>query len=357
MTKIKRPFLSVQPPQRDNVDESTLSAEASSPTMTRSQERTLELLLILSTLGIAGLLHSLNVGKFTVLNLFFLPIVIAGFFLGRYRAGVLALLSVVIAGVIVSQDIPAFGAAMPPVLVAMAMTVWAAILGLTSLLVGTLSDDRGRKAVEAHEAHVGVVEVLSRYLQTINPTLESRAQRVSQLSEQVATRMRLSAREIDNIRVAALLMDMENVEITARVIRRAVGEVGVDALEQRTVAGPDLVKSLGTVLQGAIPLLAPQEGIPPIRQADAPSGAKIISAVRAYLRMIDDPWDDGSRTTAEIMRELKDDDEAQHHPAVLSALAETVNQKQPIRLRLRTGESGILKRCQVVAEEAPRQAP
>lgn len=356
MAKLKRPFIPFPPLQRDPVDEPTLSDETSSPALTRSQERTLELLLILSTLGIAGLLYSLDIGKFTVLNLFFLPIVIAGFFLGRYRAGVLALLSVVVAGVIVSQDIPAFGAAMPPVLVAMAMTVWASILGLTSLLVGTLSDDRGRKAVEAHEAHVGVVEVLSRYLQTINPTLEGRAQRVSQLSEQVATRMRLSAREIDNIRVAALLMDMENVEITARVIRRAVGEVGVDALEQRTVAGPDLVKSLGTVLQGAIPLLAPQEGIAPIRHADASTGARIISAVRAYLRMIDDPWDDGSRTTAEIIRELQEDDEAQHHPAVLSALAETVAHKQPVRLRLRTGESGILKRCQVVAEGGPRQA-
>ncbi len=53
----------------------------------------------------------------------------------------------------------------------------------------------------------------------------------------------------------------------------------------------------------------PAGGIAPIRHADVSTGARIISAVRAYLRMIDDPWDDGSRTTDEIIRELQEDDE------------------------------------------------
>lgn len=329
--------------------EETTASPTQTSRITPAQERSIELILVLSTLGIAAMLYSIDVGKFSVLNLFFLPIVLAGFFLGRYRAGVLALLSVVAAGVIVSLDIPSFGAATPPIIVAMAMTVWAAILGLTSLLVGTLSDDRYRKATEAHEAYVGVVEVLSRYLQTIHPALENRAQKVSRLSEQVAAKMRLSPKEIDNIRVAALLMDMENVEITARVIRRAVGEVGTEAIEQRTVAGTDLVKSLGTVLHGAIPLLTSPEGLNVTSVTDSPFGARIIKAVRAYLRLQDDPWDNGNRTPAEIMEELQDDMEAQHHPAVLHALSEvvTASSGEPTGLRVRLGDSGILQKSRM----------
>lgn len=329
--------------------EETSVPPSPSSRITPAQERTIELILVLSTLGIAAMLYSIDVGKFTVLNLFFLPIVLAGFFLGRYRAGVLALLSVVAAGVIVSLDIPSFGSANPPIVIAMAMTVWAAILGLTSLLVGTLSDDRYRKATEAQEAYVGVVEVLSRYLQTIHPALENRAQKVSRLSEQVAAKMRLSPKEIDNIRVAALLMDMENVEITARVIRRAVGEVGTDAIEQRTVAGTDLVKSLGTVLQGAIPLLTSPEGLNVTSVTDSPFGARIIKAVRAYLRLQDDPWDNGNRSPVEIMEELQDDMEAQHHPAVLHALTEvvTASSGESAGLRVRLGDSGILQKSRL----------
>jgi hypothetical protein len=331
------------------VDE-TENAAAPEPGMSARQERIIEICLILSTLGIAGLLHTLDVGKFTVLNLFFMPIVLAGFFLGRYRAGVLALLSVASAGVIVSLDIPSFGASMSPVVVAMAMTIWAAILGLTSLLVGTLSDDRYRKATEAHEAYVGVVEVLSRYLQTIHPALENRAQRVSRLSEQVAIKMRLAPKEIDNIRVAALLLDMENVEITARVIRRAVGEVGAEAFEQRTVAGADLVKSLGTVLQGAFPLLTSPDGRSITAVEESPFGARIISSVRAYLRHQDDPWDNGSRSSADIIEELKQDEEAQHHPAVLHAMQEVVNTSESPAIRHRNSDSGILKSIRINPE-------
>jgi hypothetical protein len=100
--------------------EETAVPPTQSSRITPAQERTIELVLVLSTLGIGAMLYSIEVGKFTVLNLFFLPIVLAGFFLGRYRAGVLSLLSVVAAGVIVSLDIPSFGAATPPIVVAMA---------------------------------------------------------------------------------------------------------------------------------------------------------------------------------------------------------------------------------------------
>lgn len=289
-------------------------------------ERFLEMTLVFVTAGLACLLYSMTGMKVVVLNLFYLPVVLAGFFLGRYRAGVLALLSVISATIVVATDLRGFSAQTTPIMIALAVTFWGSSLGLTSILVGTLSDQRDTKALEAHEAHIGVMEVLARYLQSANPDLEHRALEVARLSARVAEGMRLSSKELDDIRVAALLLDMENIEITARVIRKAVDELEDDAgsVRQRTFNGTELVRSLGTALRGAFPLLLAQSthGADHARTS-TPFGARIIRTVRAYVQLLDRHRDSGSRGPLAAISELRRDSDAEHDPAVLHAL-ETV---------------------------------
>lgn len=289
-------------------------------------ERMLEVMLVFSTLGLACLLYSTSGLKLMILNLFFLPIVLAGFYLGRYRAGVLALLAVVSASIVVVSDLNNFVVQTNPMMIAVALMLWGASLGLTSLLVGTLCDERDTKALEAHEAHVGVVEVLAKYLQSANPVLQDRALRVAQLSEGVARKMRLSTKEIDDLRVAALLMDIENIEITARVIRKAVDELEDGAvLEPRTFNGTELVQSLGTTLKGAFPLLLSQTASDSAAydSANTPFGARIIRTVRAYVQLTGNVWNGSHHLSPQAaIDELRCDVEADYHPAVLHALEE-----------------------------------
>ena len=110
-------------------------------------------------------------------------------------------------------------------MIGLALTIWAAVLALTAILVGTLSDERSEKIVELHGAYVGVVEVLSRYLNDADPKLNERSALGSELAQEVAARMKLSGREIDDIRVATLLQDMESFEVTAKVIQKAIGSI------------------------------------------------------------------------------------------------------------------------------------
>lgn len=289
-------------------------------------DRALEIMLIVVTAGLATVLYSTDGMKMVALNLFYLPVVLAGFFLGRYRAGVLALLSVVVATIVVAQDLSGFANSQSPLTVGLAITLWGAVLGLTALLVGTLCDDLVNKAVEAHEAHVGVVEVLARYLQAANPHLESRAKRIANLAEKVARKMRLSSKEIDDIRVAALLMDIENIEITARVIKKAVGEIEDRSEQQRTFHGSELVQSLGPALSGAFPILLSQAqheaGGP--QEVELPFGARIIQSVRSYVELADDPWETGDSAPLELLNQLQTDSGVEHHPAVLHALQSVV---------------------------------
>jgi hypothetical protein len=195
--------------------------------------------------------------------------------------------------------------------------------------VGTLSDESACKIKELHDAYLGVVEVLVRYLKSADPKLKDQAIRISKLSERVAARMKLSDTEIDNVRVAALLQDIESIEVTARVIQKAVGDLTQGNKKipmEHTFNGRDLVQSLGSVLTGALPLLvdhkdclnmdaADDDVSAPVEQA---LGMEILHTVRRYLAMLSQ--DPGIPNPLQAIHALKSDLEWDHHPAVIYAL-------------------------------------
>jgi len=182
----------------------------------------LEVWLTAICLALVWLLYLMQGYKIVILNLFFLPVVLGGFFLGRYRAGVLALLCVMSASVVTMLCIEEVTGATSPLVIGLVLAVWGAVLGLAAILVGTLSDDRNAKIAELHEAYVGVVEVLAQYLQSANPRLRAQSTQVAELSREVGFELNLTPRQIDDICVAALLQDVGNIEVTTRVIRKAV---------------------------------------------------------------------------------------------------------------------------------------
>ena len=63
----------------------------------KSDTRMLEAMLVLISVVLTCVLHALTGYRIIVLNLFYLPVALAAFYLGRYRAGVLAFFSVVVA--------------------------------------------------------------------------------------------------------------------------------------------------------------------------------------------------------------------------------------------------------------------
>ncbi|OHB72307.1 MAG: hypothetical protein A2V70_16500 [Planctomycetes bacterium RBG_13_63_9] len=318
----------------------------------REERHTLEIMLIIICLGLTCLLYAMEGYKMVILNLFFLPVVLGGFRLGRYRAGVLALFCVISASMVTGLRLTDVSAAASPMIICLAVTVWGAVLGLTALLIGTLSDDRMTKLKELHEAYVGVVEVLSQYLQSAHPHLKARSIRVAELSQEVAAAMKLSPREIDDIRVAALLHDVGNIEITTTVIRRAVGTFEDETFETQpcTVQGMDLMLSLGSVLSGAIPLLlnqdesvsSPQTTEPAETSADVPLGARIIRAVRAYVALAQVTGAAPKRNPARALRRLRTDRAAGYDPNVLDALERVVSGSSRMTLALDQGVSSAL---------------
>ena len=297
--------------------------------------RVFEIMLIVVAFGMTAMLYRLGPYKMVALNFFFLPIVLCGYFLGRTSAGILALLCALSVTIVMTVDSSGLATFTSPIMVGLAITVWAAVLGLTAILVGTLCDERAKTLEELHDAYVGVVEVLSKYLQSADPGVKARSTRIAHLCETVAVEMKLSRKQIDDVRVGALLHNLGNVEITTQVISKAVDTLEADPVRvsKHTFLGVDLVRSLGSVLSGAVPLLAGQDDA--VREclmtqdnpqsSAVPLGAKIIRAVRAYDALSAD--DAGERITRpqEALDELRRDSSAGHDPGVLDAVERVLN--------------------------------
>ncbi len=298
------------------------------------ERRIFEIMLIVVVLGMTSLLHQMQDQKIVILNLFFLPVVLSGYFLGRGPAGTLALFSALAVTVVIALDSSGFSNDGSPTIIGLVVTVWAAVLGLTALLIGTLCDERAAKVDELHTAYVGVVEVLAKYLQSANPRAKARAVRCAELSQAVAERMRLSQKQIDDIRVGALLFDMSNVEITTKLISRAVDSIESHIDTKHTFHGMELVRSLEPVLTGAVPLLMNQDDavhdcLASMDSAlDVPLGAKIIRAVRAFDELTNEDGGHSRMKPDEAVRFLQRDTSAQYPEDLLRCLERNVKVEQ-----------------------------
>ena len=304
----------------------------------KKDRRILEIMLIVIVLGMTSLLHQMEGHKMVILNLYFLPVVLSGYFLGRFSSGTLALFAGIAVTIVVALDSSGFASYSSPTVVGLVVTVWAGVLGLTAILVGTLCDGRAAKVKELHTAYVGVVEVLAKYLQSANPRAKARSIRCAELSQTVAERLRMSQKDIDDVRVGALLYDIGNVEITTQLISKAVDtiEANSGARSKHTFQGMELVHSLEPVLSGAVPLLLNQddavhdcltseEGMP----ADIPLGAKIIRTVRAYDELAEDESGGSPLTPQEAVDALRRDTSARHQEDVVRTLERCVATVSP----------------------------
>ncbi len=292
-------------------------------------ERTLEVILVIVTAGLAAVLYHTDSMRVVTLNLFYLPVILAAFFLGRYRAGILALLSVVVATLVITRDFTRFANATSPLVIGLAIMLWGAVLGLTAILVGSLCDERNAIITQSHEAQVSLIEVLVRYLQAADPHLEMRSRAIAQLCGQVARRMHLSTKEIDDIRIASLLIDIENIEIMVHAISKETGRPNTNNIRKSTFQGHDLVQSLGPVLPGAFPLLLDQAAEKDQERLSSqnPLGAPILHAVRDYFDQTSNPWNTDKPDPLAVLKQMQSHPDRNYHPAVLAALEEVLREQ------------------------------
>jgi hypothetical protein len=166
-------------------------------------EGSLILLIILGILAIAFLVHF----KFSFLNFFFLPVILAGYYLGKKEAVLISILSIllVVFYLLFSKILRGAGVGLS-LDEGITLVTWSSFLILIAAVIGTLAEQRQSRIKNLYYAYIGVLEILLKYLEVADEE-KPRSVRIAHMAGKMAGVAGLDRRQVENIKSAALLFE------------------------------------------------------------------------------------------------------------------------------------------------------
>jgi len=305
-----------------------------------------EKILALLLGSIIILVNFVVVQKGTFLNLFYLPILLAGYLLGKKQAVLSAFAVVGLVTFATIQNPQAYFSQENQWLFLSEITSWSGLLILAAYLTGMLSEQREHKIKELTTAYIGIVEILTKYfLESSDRYTKGHSIRVADYATQVAIRLGLADSQVENVRVAALLHDIGKVRIGSDLIQKAT-TVAIEEKEvaySKTVEGSRFLNALGGVLNKAMPLVTKYHSLilgegklKPKDYETLPLEVKIISVCDTFdALMMGNEYKMGLEPE-EALKELSQRREPWSDQRINQALREVVHTK------LYRGRQGIL---------------
>jgi putative nucleotidyltransferase with HDIG domain len=275
--------------------------------------------------------------KSVVLDFYYLPVLLAGYFLGR-RAGLLTAVLSILLVIFWALLIPSsFSNARESYAPLTRLSSWGGFLILSSVAVGTLYEQKERHLLELKHAYIGVLEILAKYLESTDRYTKGHSVRVSEMAMEIAIAMQLPRAEVENIRVAGLLHDIGKIEISGDVLRKAAELTSEERemMKTHTEKGALLLASVGSVLKDVVPIVsshhkyfvdATDDGHPnPLTKV--PLGARVITVADAFDAMTtDQPYRKGMQPWAALEEILKNSGK-QFDPQVVEAFKRVFSEK------------------------------
>jgi len=197
-----------------------------------------------------GFMNILLVNQKIVLYLFYLPVIVAAWTLRtRHAVGVAGLAAVLVA---------AYAYFLPTSLVYEGstsllwaeLTAWAGILIVTAWLISMLRLRIEDALSSLERAYIGVLSILSKFIQTIDADTEAHCVRVSAWGVSIARELQMDRTMIEKIRIAGLLHDVGKVEISVDILRKAAALSGDErqTIREHAARGAEMVRPIGGIL-------------------------------------------------------------------------------------------------------------
>ena len=253
-------------------------------------ETIIAIIIVLVIVGAGFLVHY----KFILLNFFFLPVIFSGYYLGRRRALLIAITCILletlylvfsyeVVGVkfLLSQDDLFF------------LISWAVFLVLTAWIVGTLSERTEREVLNLKKAYLGILAIVLKYLE-VGEEGKSRAEKIADLAGKMAEVLELNKAEVENIKSAALLSDIQDLQNFLPLFSQTSKLMNDDDFVQNNLSDREkiLLKTAALILDEVQPIL--QTYFVHYRQkanelekslAVIPLGASLIALAELYIRL------------------------------------------------------------------------
>lgn len=275
--------------------------------------------------------------KFIILNFYYLPVLTAGYFLGR-RVGVLASVFSILAVLICVLVFPERFFVSGEILKGVAqLSSWGGFLILASFAVGTLYEQNEQRVKELKNAYIGVLEILSKYLESTDRYTKGHSVRVSELATEIGMAMELTKPQVENIRVAGLLHDIGKMEISGEILSKAadLSTEEKELMDLHTVKGAYILSAVGSVLKEVVPIVVAHhkyfvDTIEDNNNRDTmkiPLGARVVAVADAFDAMTTDrPYRKGMPPW-EAFQEIVAKTGKQFDPNVVEAFKRVVSEK------------------------------
>ncbi len=216
----------------------------------------IEVLVIASLFAIFGLLKIVIANEFAFLNLYFIPVLISGYFLGKKRAILSAVASVLLTVLFLIRWPDELLASSGQLYGGLNILVWASLLVLSSILVSTINESRYYRQTTA------TLQLLEKYMRDI-ATQENHCARVGRLTREIAEELKLPPQMINSIEAAGLLHDVADTE---------------EGLELISDCGKIQNHSKNEIIGEAIPILSYRHR----RFGTMPFGSRILRVADLY---------------------------------------------------------------------------
>ncbi len=286
-----------------------------------------EQLVVFAILVSALCLHYFVQQKTAFLNSYYLPVLLAGYFLGRRTAVLASLLSILLVVMFFMTTPQFFGTVEANIGIILNLILWGSFLMLTSYVTGTLFEHRGKALRDLRDAYLGVLEILSKYLESSDRYTKGHSIRVSQLATEIAIAMQLPRAKIENIKAAALLHDIGKVEVSMDLIQKAssLSTEEKKAVDTHSEKGANILSSVGNVLREAVPMVQVHHKYYEELESnkslsnDAKIGACIIAVADTYDAIITDRPYRAGKTPSKALEEIEKESGKQFHPEAVKA--------------------------------------
>ena len=271
-----------------------------------------------------------------IFNFYYLPVLIASYFLGR-RIGILVALLSILDVLICAMLFPnRFFSDRILWHSIVKLSSWSVFLFLASVTVGTLYEQNERRLQDLKNAYIGIVEILAKYLESTDRYTKGHSVRVSEYAREIAIAMELPRTQVDNIRAAGLLHDIGKIEISAEVLGKAAALTTEEKalMDSHSVKGGYLLSSVGGVLKEVVPIVIAHhkyfmdtiEGSAEDTQK-IPLGARIVAVADSFDAMTTDrPYRKGMPPW-KALEEIVAKSGKQFDPEVVNAFKRVISQR------------------------------
>ena len=272
--------------------------------------------------------------KMSFLNFYYLPVLLAGYYLSRKAAVEYSIFCIFLVTFFCIAKPNFFKDVQGIYEPAMSLIFWGSFLMLTGYITGTLFTQKTKSIDDLKNAYIGVLEILSKYLESADRYTKGHSVRVAKLAMEIGIAMTLTRMTIENIKAAALLHDIGKVDVSMDLIRKAssLTEEEKREVDAHTMKGASILKSVGNVLQDAVPIvLLHHKTYKELQELDDKTVAEetkisagIIAVADTYDAIITDRPYRAGKSPVKALEEIEAGSGSQFYPEIVEAFKKSL---------------------------------